>query len=100
MKKEITNQLGLFDFVEPDYNELINQKANDLLDLLNEDRKVKFEPHYTAQIGAYVILIATNKHKETLFNVVDIYGNMPANFSVNWRTASHVRQELLENIKN
>lgn len=100
MKKEITNQLGLFDFIEPDYDELVDKKANDLLNMLNDGVKVKFEPEYTAQIGAYIILIATNKQKERLFNVIDIYGNMPENFSVNWRTASHVKQELLENIKN
>jgi len=98
--KTIINQLGLFDFVEPDYDEIIDKKANDLLDMLNEDRKIKFEPEYTTQIGPYIVLIAANKNKEILFNVIDIYGNMPVNFSANWRSASHVKQELLENIKN
>lgn len=100
MKKPIINQLGLFDFVEPDYNQLVNQRANDLLDLLNDGRKVKFEPQQTAQLGEYIILIASNKNKETLFNVIDIYGKTPKEFAVNWRSANHVRQELLENIKN
>jgi hypothetical protein len=100
MNNSITNQLGLFDFVEPNYDELINKTANDLLDMLNEDLKVKFEPQYTTQLGNNIILIVANKNKETLFNVIDVYGKTPAGFCVNWRSANHVKQELIENLKN
>lgn len=102
MKKIIPNQLDLFDVIEeetttsPDYDQVLTDKASALLDLLNMDRKEKdkYEPQYTYQEGNYIVLIVANKEKDILFNILDVWGNIPPEFSVNWRTAQHIKQEL------
>ena len=95
-KQSITNQLDLFDAVEPDYDQIITDKANGLLDLLNMDSKPKdkYQIEYYTQEGKYIILIACNRLKEIVCNVVDIYGNIPKDFSVNWRHFAHIQQEI------
>jgi hypothetical protein len=98
--KNIYSQLSLFDTPPPDYDQILTDKANGLLDLLNDDRKDKYQQKQYAQVGNYIVLIAENKHKDKLFNVLDIYGNIPPDFSVNWRTAQHVRQELNIQLSN
>lgn len=90
----ITNQLNLFDTPPPDYDEILNTKANHLLDMLNEDRKIKYEPQYTTQEKDLIILIVANKEKDILYNVLNIYGETPKGFSVNWRNAEHIKQEI------
>lgn len=56
------------------------------------------QPHYT-QINDLVLLVAENKYNNKLFNVMDIDGNTPKEFSVNWRTASHVREEIFQHLE-
>jgi len=90
----ITNQLNLFDTPPPDYDEILNTKANDLLEMLNEDRKIKYEPQYTTQEKDLIILIVANKEKDILCNVLNIYGETPKGFSVNWRNYEHIKQEI------
>lgn len=82
-------QLSLFDSE-------IYKTANHLLELLNDGIKKgeAFEPQYTFIQDDYTVLIAANKHKEVLFNVLDLMGNIPNGFSANWRTIHHIKQEL------
>lgn len=81
-------QLNVFD-------DLINNKANELLDLLNEDKKEKhrYYPQYTTQIGNRILLIACNSEKDLLFNVIDVLGEIPKELSVNWRNLEHIKNE-------
>lgn len=90
----IPNQLNLFDTPPPDYDEILNTKANTLLDMLNEGRKIKYEPQYTTQEKDLIILIVANKEKDVLCNVLNIYGETPKGFSVNWRNYEHIKQEI------
>ncbi|MBP9793310.1 MAG: hypothetical protein KBC56_04860 [Flavobacterium sp.] len=78
------------------FDTAIFQTANDLLDLLNDGRKPKerFEPQYTFKEGDYTILIASTKDKEIVLNIIDAVGNIPKDFSVNWRTLPHILQDL------
>lgn len=102
MKNTITNQLQL-DFFKPIAEEVdLSQKANLLLEALNDGLKKKemYEPTHYTQFHDLIILIAENKEKDRLFNVIDIDGKTPNNFSANWRSANHVKQDLLENIEN
>lgn len=96
------NQLNLFACDEPDYDQILTDKATALLDCLNESYKAKdhYLPHYTIQEGNYIILIACNRHKDIVCNVLDVYGNIPKDFSVNWRDISHIKQELAHTLKN
>lgn len=98
--KNPTNQLSLFDEPNETFDLILTEKANGLLDLLNEDRKDKYQQKLYSQIGEFIVLIVENKHKDVLFNVIDVYGNIPPDFTVNWRTAQHIRQELYNHLPN
>ena len=78
------------------FDEIIINKANDLLDLLNDGRKEKdkYEPQYHCEYNGYVLFIAANKEKQPLCNIINDIGEIPKGFSVNWRTIQHIRQEL------
>lgn len=64
--------------------------------MLNVDLKKKdhYEPKYYQHVNDLIVLIAKNKENETLFNVINIDGETPKNFSANWRSPHHVVQEL------
>ena len=78
------------------FEEIAVQKANSLLDLLNDGRKEKelYASQYYFPHNGYLVFIAANKEKNVLFNVIDKDGNIPAGFSINWRTIGHIKQEI------
>lgn len=91
------NQLSLFpnhEFVP--INENLSNKANKLLDALNDGRneKEKFHPQFYFQEKQFIVLIASNKKKEMVCNILDLDGNIPSDFSACWRSADHIKQEL------
>ncbi len=97
--KQPSIQLSLFDvFQNAEKDDILTEKANALLDLLNMDRKGKeiFEPQYFCQHYDLIVLIASNKEKNIVGNILDIDGNTPKDFCVNWRNLSIIRQELEE----
>lgn len=83
------NQLTIFDSI-------IENTANQLLKLLNEGRKGKdiFYPHYFAEHGRYTVLIACNKNKEAIGNILGQDGKVPDGFCVNWRNLGIIKDEL------
>lgn len=88
-------QLSLFDDNRtPD--EVVTDSANTLLDSLNDGLKETeyYEPQYYFQQNEMIVLIAANKQKNMLFNIIDSKGKIPSGFSANWRTAIHIKQEL------
>ena len=92
------SQLNLFDEYEIDQkNEKLSKAADDLLEALNEGMKVKYEPHYYFQEGDKIVLMAVNKDKDVVFNILDLDGKTPAGFSACWRNLEHIKQDL--NIK-
>ncbi len=98
MDTAIHNQLNLFEVPEvtPDYDEVLTTKANLLIDMLNEGLKKK-EQYITfayQQVNDLIVLIVTNKEKDFLGNVLDVNGNAPKDFSVCWRSLSHIKQEI------
>ena len=98
---KIHNQLSLFEIPEvtPDYDEILTEKANNLIDMLNDGLKKKeqYETFAYQQINDLIVLIVTNKEKEDfLGNVLDVNGNTPKEFSVCWRNLSLIKQELKE----
>jgi len=78
------------------FDQLIDQRANDLLDALNDGRKPKdmFLPQYCFKEGTKSVYIASNKEKQVVFNVLDENGNTPDGFSANWRTLPHILDDL------
>ena len=97
-------QLTIFDVLESmeleDQNDFISKKASLLLEALNDGLKKteQYLPHYWFQEKENIVLIAVNKHKDVLFNVIDgETGETPVNFSACWRNLEHIKQEL--NIK-
>lgn len=95
MKKVITNQLNLFQEYEIEQeNEKLTTAANDLLEALNDGMKVKYEPHYYFQEGNLIVLMAVNKNKEAVFNILDLEGKIPESFSVCWRNLEHIKSDL------
>jgi hypothetical protein len=99
--KAATNQLSLFDAIQEDFldlDQLLTDKANLLLDMLNDGlKKNLYVQNSYMQIANKILLVATNNDKDFLFNVVDLNGNTPIDFSANWRTAQHVKHELFIN---
>ncbi len=91
-------QLDLFKPIVEEVD--LSAKANKLLFMLNDGLKRKeiYEPTHYTQINDLIVLIAQNKQNDKVFNVIDAEGNTPKNFSVNWRTAQHVKQEIFEHL--
>jgi len=92
-------QLTIFDIIEEIKNpdDIITEKATLLLEALNDGKKSKdkYLPHYYFQEKGNIVLIAINKDKDVLCNVIDgKTGNTPNNFSACWRTIQHLKQEL------
>jgi hypothetical protein len=89
------NQLNLFEQYEIDQkNEKLSKAASDILAALNDGMKVKYEPHYYFQEGNFIVLMAVNKNKESVFNILDLDGNVPNGFSACWRNLEHIKQDL------
>lgn len=78
------------------FSEIQLERANALLDSLNEDLKPneKYEPIGVFTEKGFDVYICGNAKKEILFNVLNFDGNFPAGFSSNWRTFIHVKDEL------
>lgn len=78
------------------FSEIQLERANNLLDSLNEDLKPKeqYEPIGIFTHEGFDVYICGNAQKEILFNVLDFDGNFPADFSTNWRTFLHIKNEL------
>jgi len=76
------NQLTLFDH---DY--ILTEKANGLLDALNDGLKPKekYLPMVYSQLNNLIVLVAQNKAKDTLFNILDVDGKTPNGMSACWR---------------
>lgn len=88
-----TNQLSLFDKFK---EEAFREKADGLLNLLNMDLKPKDKyliNYYYTHKDLY-ILIASDRNKHIVCNIVDEKGLVPIDFSANWRSHSHILQEL------
>jgi len=89
------NQLNLFDEYEIDQkNEKLSKAADAILAALNDGQKLKYEPHYYFQEGNYIVLMAVNKNKESVFNILDLDGKVPNGFSACWRNLQHIKQDL------
>jgi hypothetical protein len=93
-------QLDLFTSFK-DADDILTERAIALLDALNDGRKKKdrFEPYAFQQINDLMLLVAKDK-EGYIFNLVDLDGNTPPNFSVNWRSISHIKQDLKEHLPN
>ena len=78
------------------FTEIQLQRANTLLDSLNEDLKPKeqYKPIGVFTENGFDIYICGNSDKDILFNVLDFDGNFPDGFSATWRTFQHVKDEL------
>ena len=78
------------------FTEIQLQRANALLDSLNEDLKPKeqYKPIGVFTEKGFDVYICGNSDKDILFNVLDYDGNFPDGFSANWRTFQHVKDEL------
>jgi hypothetical protein len=92
-------QLDLFKPIAEEVD--LSAKANLLLFALNDGLKKSemYEPTHYAQINDLVVLIAQNKQNNKVFNVINVDGKTPENFSVCWRNASHVKQDILEHLE-
>lgn len=73
--------------------ESVIDRANGLMDLLNDGRKKPFNFNGLAYYEGFYVFSVKND-EDTLFNVIDQYGEIPENMSVNWRCFSHIVQDL------
>lgn len=76
--------------------EFFRMGADALLDAVNLDRKPKdkYQIEYYYQHEKLFVLIAVNREKDIICNVVDENGNIPDGFCVCWRIHPHILQEL------
>lgn len=83
------NQLSLFE-------DKALKTAGELLDLLNYGLKEKeqYRPQHHFIHNGYMVFIVANRKKKVLANITDILGEIPNGFSVNWRTLTHIKQEI------
>lgn len=86
-------QLSLFTEIE---QEAFRKTADALLDLLNLDAKLKdfYQIEYYYQHKNLFVLIACNREKKPVCNVVDSDGKIPDGFCWNWRNHNLVIDEL------
>ncbi len=86
------------------FDSIIETTADELLDLLNMDRKPKeiYHPQYFAKVGNYTVVIVAKSKTDVLGNIIDQDGKIPDGFCVNWRILSIIKQDLkeLKNDKN
>jgi len=89
----MNEQLSLFNQQGAEY---FRTGANSLLDMLNLDLKPKekYRIEYYYQHEKLFVLIASDKDKNIICNVVDENGNVPKGFSVNWRIHSMIAYDL------
>lgn len=89
------SQLNLFEQYEIDQkNEKLSKAADAILAALNDGMKLKYEPHYYYQEGNFIVLMAVNKNKESVFNILDLDGKTPDGMSACWRNLEHIKQDL------
>ena len=94
-------QLSIFDVLEPikSPDDIITERANNLLEALNEglNKKDFYLPHYYWQENGNIVLMAVNKEKDAMFNIINgKTGETPEGFSACWRNINHIKQELLQ----
>ena len=89
----MNHQLSLFSEKGSEY---FRMGADSLLDALNLDRKPKekYQIEYYYQHQKLFVLIAYNREKNIICNVVDENGKVPNGFCVNWRIHQEVIREL------
>lgn len=94
-------QLNLFEEYENSLkDELLAKAALDLLAAVNDGMKVKYEPHYYFQEGKLIVLIAVNKFKDSIYNILDLDGKIPDGLSACWRNLAHIQQDLQKQNNN
>ena len=74
---------------------LLSQKALDLLNALNDGEKKLYEPFAYEQINQVILLIA-KREKDYLFNLIDLEGNTPKDMSSCWRVGEVIYRDLDE----
>lgn len=89
----MSDQLSLFTEIGSEYFRI---GADALLDAVNlgYKEKDKYKIHYYYQHENLFVLIASNKDKKIICNIVDENGKVPAGFCVCWRIHQHIIQEL------
>lgn len=90
------NQLNIFHEYEIDQrNEKLSRAADKILEAVNDGIKFKYEPHYYFQEGNFIVLMAVNKNKESIFNILDLEGNTPDGISSCWMNLQSLKHELI-----
>jgi len=74
---------------------ILSQKALDLLNALNEGEKKQYEPFAYLQLDKLILLIA-KRENDYLFNLIDLDGNTPLNMSSCWRVGEVIYRDLDE----
>jgi hypothetical protein len=74
---------------------ILSQKALELLNALNDGEKKRYEPFAYLQLDKLILLIA-KREKDYLFNLIDLDGNTPLNMSSCWRVGSVIYRDLDE----
>lgn len=89
----MTNQLSLF---SQEGSEYFRIGADALLEAVNLGCKTKdfYQIEYYYQHKNLFVLIACNREKKPVCNVVDIDGKIPGGFCTNWRNHNLVIDEL------
>lgn len=89
----MNEQLSLFTEIGSEYFRI---GADDLLNTLNlgYKEKDKYKIQYYYQYENLFVLIACNKEKNIICNVVDENGNQPEGFDVCWRLHQFIVEEL------
>lgn len=89
----MTQQLKLFEEIGSEYFRIGADKLLDSLNLgLKPKEKYRIEYYY--QHEKLFVIIACNRQKHIVCNVVDENGNVPKYFCVNWRIHQEVMREL------
>lgn len=76
-------------------DQILSQKALELLNALNEGEKKQYEPFAYEQINQVILLIA-KRENDYLFNLIDLDGNCPLNMSSCWRVGAVIYRDLDE----
>lgn len=84
------------------FSEVMYQKASELLNMLNEDRKPAEQYHSIAAYekdGITVFICGNKKEQSIMCNALDFEGNIPKGFCANWRLHSLVEHDFKKKLK-
>jgi len=89
----MSSQLNLLDAFD---ESIVIENANILIDMLNDGlpKKDLYYGNIHFKYKGLWVLMAQNKNKDAVFNILDDKGKTPNGFNACWRSINHIKHEI------